>query len=95
MASLIRITLRSIVNPLPNSSFGNHDVKIIRTITSKLFKNPDEKPKPKPWPYKEKKYTFFHQFIDRTTSRFDDNSKVSFMKQENNKPLQHLFFSSL
>ncbi|XP_044748952.1 NADH dehydrogenase [ubiquinone] 1 alpha subcomplex subunit 10, mitochondrial [Coccinella septempunctata] len=78
MASLVRISLRSIASPLTNQTVGKHDIKIVRTITSKLFKvvSPDDKPKPKPWPYKEKKYTFLHQFLDKTTSRFDENSKV-------------------
>lgn len=78
MASLVRVTLRSIASPLSNPAILNPEVKIVRTITSKLFKivNPDDNPKPKPWPYKEKKYSFLHQFVDKTSSRFDENSKI-------------------
>ena len=32
--------------------------------------------KPKPWPYESKKFTVFHQFIDSTGDRLDENSKV-------------------
>jgi len=32
--------------------------------------------KPAPFPYKEKDYTFFNSMFDKTTSRFDENSKL-------------------
>ena len=30
----------------------------------------------KPWPYENRGYKYFHQFLDHTRKRFDDNSKV-------------------
>ncbi|KRX38020.1 NADH dehydrogenase [ubiquinone] 1 alpha subcomplex subunit 10, mitochondrial, partial [Trichinella sp. T9] len=46
-----------------------------RTVTSKLFYTPDPD-KPAPWPYKEKGYRWWHQHIDRTTKRLDENSRL-------------------
>lgn len=34
------------------------------------------KPRPTPWPYKEKSYSFLNAIFDRTTYRFDENSKI-------------------
>lgn len=49
----------------------------IRTIVSKSVRAVlPEVPKPKPWPYKTKGYNFFNSLYDRTTSRFDENSKI-------------------
>lgn len=32
--------------------------------------------KPAPFPYKEKKYTLLRSMIDKTTTRFDENTKL-------------------
>ncbi|XP_075211912.1 NADH dehydrogenase (ubiquinone) subunit ND-42 [Lycorma delicatula] len=45
------------------------------SITSKANRDPNYKRKP-PFPYKEKKYTMFRSWFDRTTDRFDENSKI-------------------
>ncbi|KAL3266135.1 hypothetical protein HHI36_010320 [Cryptolaemus montrouzieri] len=79
MASLVRLTLRNLGNTeLSKQLLAQDNFKLVRTITSKLLKveSKDIQTKPKPWPYKEKRYTFLHQFIDKTTARFDDNSKI-------------------
>lgn len=47
----------------------------IAGISGKALRDKDHV-KPAPWPYKEKNFTFFHGFYDRTTSRFDENSKI-------------------
>ncbi|KAK9508412.1 hypothetical protein O3M35_005978 [Rhynocoris fuscipes] len=44
------------------------------TIVSKALR--DVKPKPAPYPYKEKHYRVWNSWFDRTTSRFDENSKL-------------------
>lgn len=44
------------------------------TIKSKAFKEPVQKPAP--FPYKEKNYTVWRRFIDTTTDRFDENTKL-------------------
>lgn len=33
-------------------------------------------PNAPPWPYKEKGYRWYHHYIDRTTKRFDENTKL-------------------
>lgn len=45
-------------------------------ISGKLIRATQNIVKPKPYPYKEKGYGFFNAVIDKTTKRFDDNSKV-------------------
>ncbi|KRZ19122.1 NADH dehydrogenase [ubiquinone] 1 alpha subcomplex subunit 10, mitochondrial [Trichinella zimbabwensis] len=46
-----------------------------RTVTSKQFYKPDPD-KPAPWPYQEKGYRWWHQYIDGTTKRLDENSRL-------------------
>ncbi|KAK5644038.1 hypothetical protein RI129_007883 [Pyrocoelia pectoralis] len=59
---------------LPN---GREFVIPIRTIVSKSGRAVSPQvPKPKPWPYRTKGYNFFNSLYDKTTSRFDENSKV-------------------
>lgn len=36
--------------------------------------------KPSPWPYTKKKYTLLNYLFDKTTARFDQNSKVGSYK---------------
>lgn len=45
------------------------------TITSKANMDPNYRRKP-PFPYKEKNYSMVRSWIDRTSERFDDNSKI-------------------
>lgn len=44
------------------------------TIVSKALR--DVKPKPSPYPYKQKNYPVWRSWIDKTTHRFDENSKL-------------------
>ncbi|KRY92446.1 NADH dehydrogenase [ubiquinone] 1 alpha subcomplex subunit 10, mitochondrial [Trichinella pseudospiralis] len=48
---------------------------LYRTVTSKQFYTPDPD-KPAPWPYKERGYRWWHQYIDGTTKRLDENSRL-------------------
>ncbi|XP_042216693.1 NADH dehydrogenase [ubiquinone] 1 alpha subcomplex subunit 10, mitochondrial-like [Homarus americanus] len=47
----------------------------IATIVSKALRDQDYK-RPAPFPYKTDKYGFFAALLDKTTHRFDENSKV-------------------
>lgn len=75
MANLIRISLNNV--QFRNSAktlLSKINAQSVRTITSKLDDLP---PKPKPWDYNEKSFTLLQYFYDKTTSRFDENTKVS------------------
>lgn len=54
-------------------------VTTVRHISGKMMRVSDPKApaKPAPWPYQEKPYRIWHRLFDRTTSRFDENTKVS------------------
>jgi NADH dehydrogenase (ubiquinone) 1 alpha subcomplex subunit 10 len=45
-------------------------------IAGKILRATKNIQKPKPYPYKDKDYGFLNAVFDRTTKRFDDNSKV-------------------
>lgn len=47
-----------------------------RCISSKAQRQNNPVQKPAPYPYNHKRYTLFHSFFDRTTKRFDENTKV-------------------
>lgn len=50
---------------------------ITRDISGKAKREGMEiKPKPPPFPYKEKRYGLIQGFLDSTTSRFDENTKL-------------------
>lgn len=72
MASLVRAGFGKLSGKLLVTSTN---FQVIRTITSKLDDLP---PKPKPWNYNEKSYTLLNYFFDKTTDRFDENTKVRF-----------------
>lgn len=44
-------------------------------MTSKELRDPTIE-KPKPWPYETKRFTYLHSVFDRTTKRFDENTKL-------------------
>lgn len=48
----------------------------VRTICGKAFKIDTGIPKPTPYPYKTKRYGNIQRLFDKTTSRFDENSKI-------------------
>lgn len=45
-------------------------------ISSKAYRDLNGIKRPPPYDYKNKPYNYFRSLIDRTTHRFDDNSKV-------------------
>lgn len=74
MASIVRISVNRFVgNSYVKGAISKINVQSIRTITSNLENLP---PKPKPWNYKEKSFNMLYYPFDRTTSRFDENTKV-------------------
>nr|XP_022902898.1 NADH dehydrogenase [ubiquinone] 1 alpha subcomplex subunit 10, mitochondrial [Onthophagus taurus] len=71
MASLIRITFTRMLN---NAKTSN--MEIIRNISGKTMRATLPAPKPKPYDYNNKSYPTYKFFLDRTTSRFTENTKV-------------------
>ena len=51
-------------------------------ISGKILRATQNIVKPKPYPYKEKGYGFIDAVFDKTTKRFDDNSKVCHAKSK-------------
>lgn len=65
MAGVFRISLSKVL-AVPGT----------RAICGKALKIDTGVPKPAPYPYKTKKYGMLQRLFDRTTSRFDENSKI-------------------
>lgn len=76
MASGFRVGLVRLIGTPVNAN--PHNVNFIRRISSKVLrcKNPPQVEKPAPWPYTEKRYTMLNRWFDKTTARFDENTKV-------------------
>lgn len=46
------------------------------TISGKALRTLEKTVRPQPYDYKNKNYTVWNAFLDKTTHRFDENSKV-------------------
>lgn len=55
-------------------------------ISGKVLRNLEQTKRPAPYDYKNKSYNLFHAIFDKTTHRFDENSKV-IETLFNNKPI--------
>ncbi|XP_019880118.1 NADH dehydrogenase [ubiquinone] 1 alpha subcomplex subunit 10, mitochondrial [Aethina tumida] len=77
MASLFRIGVCRISGKHAAKTLFNGDkpVTLVRCISGKSVIR-EEVPKPAPYPYETKKYGYIRSLFDRTTSRFDENSKI-------------------
>ncbi|CAG9766668.1 unnamed protein product [Ceutorhynchus assimilis] len=74
MASIMRISFSKI--PAANSCktvLTKINIQAVRTITSKLDELP---PKPKPFDYKNKIFNITRYWFDKTSARFDENTKL-------------------
>lgn len=47
-------------------------------ISSKAWRDLNGVKRPPPYDYRNKRYTVFHSWLDKTSKRFDENSKVCF-----------------
>lgn len=45
-------------------------------ISGKTLRGDNKVQRPAPYPYREKDYTFSNAWLDKTTKRFDENTKV-------------------
>lgn len=79
MGSLVRVINRFTSSKGPKILFAKIEINHLRPISSKLIRSTetDRPPKPKPWNYNEKPFRTINRLFDKTTARFDENSKVS------------------
>lgn len=77
MATLIRTTIVKAI-PVQGGKIAGCVVVQNRSIMGKAFRNslPPPPPKPAPFDYVNKDYTWLRSLTDRTTHRFDENTKV-------------------
>lgn len=76
MATVIRVGITRMGNLQKNLLCMKVETKGIRNISSKSVRASKNIQRPPPYPYNEKKYTMLHRLFDKTTSRFDENTKV-------------------
>lgn len=58
----------------------------VRCISSKIIRERHPVKKPKPWDYENKNFGVINYFFDKTSARFDENSKVNFFMTKLNFP---------
>ncbi|XP_041969499.1 NADH dehydrogenase [ubiquinone] 1 alpha subcomplex subunit 10, mitochondrial [Aricia agestis] len=77
MASLVRTSLVKVISPQGGKISGCAIIHK-RTIMGKALREtlPPRDPKPPPFDYVNKHYTWLRSLLDRTTHRFDENSKL-------------------
>ncbi|KAJ8929509.1 hypothetical protein NQ314_017802 [Rhamnusium bicolor] len=77
MACLVRVSLTRLACNNGKLLNASNNVKVLRTISSRITRADEDLPaKPKPWPYQTKSFTLLNYFFDKTTARFDENSKI-------------------
>ncbi|CAK1590950.1 unnamed protein product [Parnassius mnemosyne] len=78
MATLIRTTFVKILSPAQGGKIAVCGLIQNRSIMGKALREslPPPPPKPAPFDYVNKDYTWIRSLFDRTTHRFDENTKV-------------------
>lgn len=62
-------------------------------ISGKALRNLEQTKRPAPYDYLNKDYNVFHAFLDKTTHRFDENSKVLKINHcDSSEFFKHIFF---
>lgn len=77
MAGVLRFGLIGVVNISAKPIMLKANVPVMTAacgISGKTLRG--ESVKPAPFPYKEKPYGLWRAFLDKTSKRFDENSKV-------------------
>ncbi|KAL1506264.1 hypothetical protein ABEB36_005658 [Hypothenemus hampei] len=74
MSTLVQIGLKKIpINTGTKALCIGINLLSARSLTTKLEDLP---PKPKPWNYNEKSFKYHHYLFDKTSARFDENTKL-------------------
>lgn len=79
MAGVFRIGVIGVINRSTSKPLVKAAIPAMMQscgVSGKMLRATQNIVKPKPYPYKEKDYYFSNAVFDRTTKRFDENSKV-------------------
>lgn len=78
MTTMMRTALVKVVAPSQGGKVVGCTIVQHRNISGKVLREslPPRPPKPKPFDYVNKDYTWLRSLFDRTTHRFDENSKI-------------------
>lgn len=79
MAGVFRVGVASLINKSSAKPLVKATLPTITqccNISGKSLRGTQKIEKHKPYPYNEKPYGFLNAIFDKTTKRFDDNSKV-------------------
>ncbi|XP_032523905.1 NADH dehydrogenase [ubiquinone] 1 alpha subcomplex subunit 10, mitochondrial [Danaus plexippus] len=78
MATFIRTTFVKVITPVHGGKIAGCTIIQNRSIMGKALREslPPRPPKPAPFDYVNKDYTWLRSLFDRTTHRFDENTKV-------------------
>jgi NADH dehydrogenase (ubiquinone) 1 alpha subcomplex subunit 10 len=78
MAGVLRFGVINLVNRSAKSLVKANTPIVFQVcnISGKTLRGDRKIIKPAPYPYKEKEYDLWRAFIDKTSKRFDENSKV-------------------
>lgn len=79
MAGVFRVGVIGVINKSSTKPLAKASIpSLVQScgISGKILRATENIARPKPYPYKEKPYRFLNAVFDRTTKRFDDNSKV-------------------
>jgi len=76
--ALVRLTGQNSSQKLLQGNVGSLSTAFQQKcfISGRTMRGGPRIPKEKPYPYKEKRYTIWNSFFDKTTKRFDENSKL-------------------
>lgn len=79
MSAVLRISLIGVVGRSSRTLTKAATPALTQTcgIAGKIIRETEKWVRPKPYPYKEKDYGFLNAVFDKTTQRFNDNSKVN------------------
>lgn len=83
MSAVFRVGLIGIVNKSTKPLAKAKIPTLLQScgISGKIIRRSQNLVIPKPYPYKDKDYGFIQAVFDKTTKRFDDNSKVKALFQ--------------
>lgn len=78
MANIAKVGFKHLLGNRSLKHLTGRDSLLLRTIISKAAIPEDQRQtKPKPWPYHKKRFNWLTSLYDKTSKRFDENTKVN------------------